>query len=83
MKDGGPSSGMRVIASSTGNSLPSARIAVISMRRPSTRAFARGQVAGKPRAVLLAERRRNDDVGQMLADDFVSAVIRRCAPRPD
>ena len=38
VKDGGPSVGMRVIARSTGNSLPSARTAVISTRLPSTRA---------------------------------------------
>jgi hypothetical protein len=74
VNDGGPSSGMRVIASSVGNSLPSARTAVISIRFPEHPRLTRGQVAGESLPVAFSKGRRNDDVGQLLTQDLVPAV---------
>ena len=65
---------MRVIVSSTGNSLPSARIAVISMRRSSSVGLAGLEVAGEAAAVPLAQRRRHDQLGHLAADRVGGAV---------
>ena len=77
MKDGGPSNGMRVIASSAGNSLPSARTCRHFDALPEHPGLTRGQVAGEPLPVPLSKCRRDDDVGQLLAQDLVPTVAER------
>ena len=61
---GASSEWMAVIAISTGSSVPSDRMAVISMTFPSSRAFVRRQIPRQAGGVRGAEPRRDDQIGE-------------------
>ena len=77
MKSGGPGSCGRLIAISTGNSLPSLRMAGSSTGCPTIRPSPGRHVALDAPAVRLAQVRRDDQLGQLAADHLLGRVAER------
>ena len=81
MNVGGPGTSIRVIVSSTGNVVPSARIAGdLDAAIQEDRLLGR-EVAREAAAVALAELGRDDQLGHVAPDRVARRGSRRCARR--
>ena len=78
---GGPAEGIREMDSSTGNSVPSARIAVVSKRRSIAAGGSRGEVARQALPVRGAQIDRDDQLGHVPAHDLRPLVAERSLRR--
>ena len=74
---GGPGTSIRVIVSSTGNRVPSARMASISMRRSSTCGSPLARYLAEPGPVSDTQLGRDDQLGHFSPDGIASSVAKR------